>query len=93
MRLQVLPLPLLTLLCALTPCSVFNFDEHGDEMFGSQHSTSADKPTDGKLEKSFLNFQQSYPNLAPSASAQPFLRRFDAFKGIKYATVAMQFLC
>lgn len=42
-----------------------------------------DGPNDDKLAKSVLNFHANYPNVVPSAAAQPLKRQLDAYKNMK----------
>ena len=63
--------------------SLFDFNRHGDEDFGADKWGFLDevqRANDGKLEKSFLNFQQANPNFEPGPAAKNVLNKFQQFK-------------
>ena len=65
---------------------MFDFDQYGDEDFGAEKSgfiNKAQRPNDGKLEKSFMNFKQHHPNYDGSRAAQMLTSRLQSFKDIK----------
>lgn len=43
----------------------------------------AERPLDGKLEKSFLNFKNAHPNYEASAGGNAVLNRLNAYKDLK----------
>ncbi|KAH7365505.1 hypothetical protein KP509_18G031700 [Ceratopteris richardii] len=54
--------------------SVFDFEHHGNQNYGSPfHTEKAARSCQGKMEKSFLNFQSSYPHWIPDVNGQKFL--------------------
>lgn len=66
--------------------SLFEFDKYGDENFGAEKSgfvEPAQRPNDGKMEKSFLNFQKVHPNFDGGAAAKTLYGRLNAFKDVK----------
>lgn len=44
----------------------------------------AERPLDGKLEKSLMNFKNAHPNFDPSAAGKSVLNRIHAYKELKY---------
>ncbi|KAG5055369.1 hypothetical protein JHK85_007879 [Glycine max] len=60
--------------------SAFNFQEHGNSRYGSPcNAPRSQRSSQGKMEKSLLSFQSSYPSWEPSAQGKRFflnLRRF-----------------
>lgn len=84
---------------AVCDYSLFEFEVYGDEQYGSAQpgdagasalgettqSTcrAAEKPSGGKLEKSFLNFKQAHPNYEASAGGLSMFNRLNAFKEIR----------
>ena len=66
--------------------SLFDFDRYGDEDFGAEKSGFVEhrqRPNDGKLEKSFLNFQQHHPNFDGGKAAKSMCSRLNAYKDVK----------
>ncbi|KAI5078776.1 hypothetical protein GOP47_0006447 [Adiantum capillus-veneris] len=54
--------------------SVFDFEHHGNQNYGSPfHTQKAMRSCQGKLEKSFLSFQSSYPHWVPDFNGKRFL--------------------
>lgn len=54
--------------------SVFDFEHHGNSKYGSPFHTNKEKRScQGKMEKSFLSFQSSYPNWEPDTDGKQFL--------------------
>ena len=50
---------------AVCDYSLFDFEEFGDDAYGAPEkgrAEEAQRPVDGKMEKSYMNFQQVYPN-------------------------------
>lgn len=73
--------PLLLLLYSL-----FEFEKYGDENFGAEKSgfvEQAQRPKDGKLEKSYLNFQKVHPNFDGGAAAKTLYGRLNTFKDVQ----------
>ncbi|KAL8224946.1 hypothetical protein R6Q57_017503 [Mikania cordata] len=65
--------------------SVFDFEKHGNIKYASPHnSSSTNRSSQGKMEKSFLSFQSSYPSWEPSADGKQFLSTLKAFKEQKF---------
>lgn len=54
--------------------SVFDFENHGNQNYGSPfHTHKAMRSCQGKMEKSFLNFQSSYRHWVPDFNGKRFL--------------------
>jgi len=71
---------------AVCDYSLFDFDQYGDEDFGAEKSgfiNQTQRPNDGKLEKSFMNFKQHHPNYDGSRAAQMLTSRLQSFKDMK----------
>ncbi|KAI7735119.1 hypothetical protein M8C21_003160 [Ambrosia artemisiifolia] len=65
--------------------SVFDFKKHGNSKYASPHNSSSTyRSSQGKMEKSFLSFQSSYPSWEPSADGKQFLSTLKAFKEQKF---------
>ncbi|KAL5136734.1 Autophagy-related protein 9 [Glycine soja] len=61
--------------------SVFNFQEHGNSNYGSPfNAPRSQRSSQGKLEKSFLSFQSSYPSWEPNAQGRQFLHNLRTFR-------------
>ncbi|KAL5149194.1 Autophagy-related protein 9 [Glycine soja] len=61
--------------------SVFNFQEHGNSNYGSPfNAPHSQRSSQGKLEKSFLSFQSSYPSWEPNAQGKQFLQNLRTFR-------------
>ncbi|XP_022758387.1 autophagy-related protein 9-like isoform X2 [Durio zibethinus] len=61
--------------------SAFDFQNHGNGNYGSPHNAPrAQRSSQGKLEKSFLSFQSSYPSWEPDAQGKQFLSNIRAFR-------------
>ncbi|MCO5613543.1 hypothetical protein L7F22_067820 [Adiantum nelumboides] len=57
--------------CSLT---VFDFEQHGNQNYGSPfHTDKAMRSCQGKMEKSFVSFQNSYPHWVPDCNGKRFL--------------------
>ncbi|ESW16910.1 hypothetical protein PHAVU_007G194300 [Phaseolus vulgaris] len=64
--------------------SVFNFQEHGNRSYGSPFNVPrSQRSSQGKLEKSFLSFQSSYPYWEPNAEGKQFLQNLRTFRDKK----------
>jgi hypothetical protein len=62
---------------------LFDFERYGDEDFGAEKSGFVEqvhRPNDGKMEKSFVNFQQHNPNFDGGAAARTLFARLNAYK-------------
>ncbi|MCO5567696.1 hypothetical protein L7F22_021390 [Adiantum nelumboides] len=54
--------------------SVFDFEHHGNQNYGSPfHTDKAMRSCQGKMEKSFVSFQNSYPHWVPDCNGKRFL--------------------
>ncbi|XP_028791968.1 autophagy-related protein 9 [Neltuma alba] len=61
--------------------SVFDFREHGNSNYGSPHNaTRSQRSSQGKMEKSFLSFQSSYPSWPPNSQGKQFLLNLRTFR-------------
>lgn len=61
--------------------STFDFQKHGNSKYASPHNSSRTyRSSQGKMEKSFLSFQSSYPSWEPSADGKQFLSTLKTFK-------------
>ncbi|WCJ38375.1 Autophagy-related protein 9 [Euphorbia peplus] len=61
--------------------SAFDFQNHGNSNYGSPYNTSrAWRSSQGKMEKSFLSFQSSYPSWQPNDQGKQFLSNLRNFK-------------
>ncbi|KAI9122184.1 hypothetical protein K1719_006873 [Acacia pycnantha] len=61
--------------------SVFDFRKHGNSNYGSPHNaTRSQRSSQGKMEKSFLSFQSSYPSWAPNSLGNQFLLNLRTFR-------------
>ncbi|GLU03645.1 hypothetical protein SLE2022_208340 [Rubroshorea leprosula] len=68
-------------------CSVsaFNFQNHGNSNYGSPYGTPhAQRSSQGKMEKSFLSFQSTYPSWEPNAQGKQFLLNLRTFREKKF---------
>ncbi|KAG8486863.1 hypothetical protein CXB51_020372 [Gossypium anomalum] len=60
--------------------SAFDFQNHGNSKYGSPHNVPrAQRSSQGKMEKSFLSFQSSYPLWEPDAQGKQFLSNIRIF--------------
>ncbi|KAI5394937.1 autophagy-related protein 9 [Lathyrus oleraceus] len=67
--------------------SVFDFQKHGNSSYGSPSDSPCDqRSSQGKLEKSFLSFQSSYPSWEPNAEGKQFLRNLRTFRKQKLSS-------
>ncbi|KAK2455338.1 autophagy-related protein [Trifolium repens] len=67
--------------------SVFDFQKHGNSSYGSPCNSSRNKrSSQGKLEKSFLSFQSSYPSWEPNAEGKQFLLNLRTFREQKLSS-------
>ncbi|KAE8676781.1 nephrocystin-3-like [Hibiscus syriacus] len=65
----------------------FDFSNHGNENYGSPHNAPrAQRSSQGKMEKSFLSFQSSYPSWEPDARGKQFLSNIRTFREKKLQT-------
>ncbi|RDX67744.1 Autophagy-related protein 9, partial [Mucuna pruriens] len=61
--------------------STFDFQEHGNRQYGSPcNAPRSRRSSQGKMEKSLLSFQSSYPSWEPSAQGKQFLLNLRTFK-------------
>ncbi|KAM6565158.1 hypothetical protein CsatB_025156 [Cannabis sativa] len=61
--------------------SAFDFQKHGNSNYGSPHNAShSQRSSQGKMEKSFLSFQSSYPSWEPNAEGKQFLSNLRTFR-------------
>ncbi|WJX18447.1 autophagy protein atg9 [Trifolium repens] len=67
--------------------SFFNFQKHGNSSYGSPcDSPRNQRSSQGKLEKSFLSFQSSYPSWEPNAEGKQFLLNLRTFREQKLSS-------
>jgi autophagy-related protein 9 len=55
----------------------FDFTAYGDMRFGAETEGKSDRPKDGKMEKSCLNFHIAHPQWDANQNGQTFLRRIE----------------
>lgn len=61
--------------------SAFDFQKHGNRKYGSPDNASrAERSSQGKMEKSFLSFQSTYPSWEPNAEGKRFLLNLRTFR-------------
>ncbi|XP_062080511.1 autophagy-related protein 9 [Humulus lupulus] len=61
--------------------SAFDFQKHGNSNYGSPHNASpTQRSSQGKMEKSFLSFQSTYPSWEPNAEGKQFLSNLRTFR-------------
>ncbi|KAF2320440.1 hypothetical protein GH714_027517 [Hevea brasiliensis] len=61
--------------------SAFDFQNHGNSNYGSPYHTPRNpRSSQGKMEKSFLSFQSSYPSWEPNAHGKQFLSNLRNFR-------------
>ncbi|XP_014496029.1 autophagy-related protein 9 isoform X1 [Vigna radiata var. radiata] len=61
--------------------STFDFQEHGNSRYGSPcNAPRSRRSSQGKMEKSLLSFQSSYPSWEPSAQGKQFLINLRKFR-------------
>lgn len=61
--------------------SVFDFQHHGNSNYGSPHnSLRTQRSSQGKMEKSFLSFQSSYPSWESNNEGKQFLSTIRTFR-------------
>ncbi|QCD97731.1 Autophagy-related protein 9 [Vigna unguiculata] len=61
--------------------STFDFQEHGNSHYGSPcNAPRSRRSSQGKMEKSLLSFQSSYPSWEPSAQGKQFLLNLKKFR-------------
>ncbi|KAJ6681227.1 APG9 AUTOPHAGY 9 [Salix koriyanagi] len=64
--------------------SAFDFQNHGNSNYGSPYNTPRSKRScQGKMEKSFLSFQTSYPSWEPNTQGKQFLLNLRTFRDQK----------
>ncbi|KAG2308687.1 hypothetical protein Bca4012_082224 [Brassica carinata] len=64
--------------------SAFDFENHGNAKYGSPRNASRDmRSSQGKMEKSFLSFQSSYPSWESDSLGKQFLSNLRAFRDRK----------
>lgn len=61
--------------------SLFDFQKHGNSNYGSSYNAPrGERSSQGKMEKSFLSFQSSYPSWEPNTQGKEFLLKLTAFR-------------
>lgn len=61
--------------------SAFDFQKHGNSNYGSPHNAlSAERSSQGKMEKSFLSFCSNYPAWEPNAQGKQFVSNLRTFR-------------
>ncbi|KAF7804650.1 autophagy-related protein 9-like [Senna tora] len=61
--------------------STFDFQGHGNSNYGSPHNAPrSQRSCQGKMEKSFLSFQSSYPSWEPNSQGKQFLLNLRTFR-------------
>ncbi|WOG87182.1 hypothetical protein DCAR_0206405 [Daucus carota subsp. sativus] len=61
--------------------SAFDFQNHGNIKYGApQNSTRGQRSSQGKMEKSFLSFQSSYPSWEPNSQGKQLISKLKAFR-------------
>lgn len=55
----------------------FDFTAYGDTRFGAERDGRADRPNNGKMEMSCLNFHLAHPKWDANKNGQTFLRRIE----------------
>ncbi|KAM7259508.1 hypothetical protein ACFE04_015249 [Oxalis oulophora] len=61
--------------------SAFDFENHGNSNYGSPHHVPRiQRSSQGKMEKSFLSFQSSYPSWEPNSQGKQFLSNLRTFR-------------
>lgn len=61
--------------------SMFDFQNHGNSKYGSPYSSPRlQRSSQGKMEKSFLSFQTSYPSWQPDDHGKQFISTLKAFR-------------
>ncbi|KAI5596982.1 hypothetical protein BDE02_02G037700 [Populus trichocarpa] len=64
--------------------STFNFQKHGNSNYGSPYNMlRSQRSCQGKMEKSFLSFQSSYPSWEPNIHGKQFLLNLRTFRDQK----------
>ncbi|KAH0886580.1 hypothetical protein HID58_062676, partial [Brassica napus] len=64
--------------------SAFDFENHGNAKYGSPRNVSREnRSSQGKMEKSFLSFQSSYPSWESDSLGKQFLSNLRAFRDRK----------
>ncbi|KAG8389222.1 hypothetical protein BUALT_Bualt02G0206400 [Buddleja alternifolia] len=64
--------------------SLFDFRNHGNKKYGSPYNSPRDqRSSQGKMEKSFLSFQITYPSWEPDADGKQFLASLKIFRDQK----------
>ncbi|KAA8543357.1 hypothetical protein F0562_021148 [Nyssa sinensis] len=61
--------------------SAFDFQNHGNSNYGSPYNSPRNqRSSQGKMEKSFLSFQSSYPSWRPNSEGKQFLSTLGSFR-------------
>ncbi|KAK2648645.1 hypothetical protein Ddye_016134 [Dipteronia dyeriana] len=61
--------------------STFDFQNHGNSNYGSPyHTPRTQRSSQGKIEKSFLGFQSSYPSWEPNAQGKQYMTNLRTFR-------------
>lgn len=64
--------------------STFDFNRHGNRNYGApRHAAKTQRSKQGKMEKSFLTFQATYPNWEPDESGQGMLQSLNGFNNTR----------
>ncbi|KAF5741888.1 hypothetical protein HS088_TW10G00896 [Tripterygium wilfordii] len=73
--------------------SAFDFQNHGNSNYGSpSHTPRNQRSSQGKMEKSFLSFQTSYPSRDPNIQGKQFLLNLRTFREQKLQEPGMRHL-
>ncbi|XP_044493774.1 autophagy-related protein 9-like [Mangifera indica] len=65
--------------------STFDFQNHGNSNYASPyHTPGMQRSSQGKMEKSFLSFQTSYPSWEPNSQGKRFLLNLRTFRDRKF---------
>ncbi|XP_010557109.1 PREDICTED: autophagy-related protein 9-like [Tarenaya hassleriana] len=74
--------------------SAFDFEHHGNVKYGSPHDVPREqRSSQGKMEKSFLSFQCSYPSWEPTSEGKEFLSKLRTFRNQKLQVLNTRFGC
>ncbi|CAL5193731.1 unnamed protein product [Lathyrus oleraceus] len=71
--------------------STFDFQEHGNTHYGSPYNAPRSRrSSQGKMEKSLLSFQSSYPSWEPNAQGKQFFQNLRTFRERKLSVYGNQ---
>uniref|UniRef100_A0A1J3KAR0 Autophagy-related protein 9 n=1 Tax=Noccaea caerulescens TaxID=107243 RepID=A0A1J3KAR0_NOCCA len=74
--------------------SAFNFESHGNTRYGSPRNVSREqRSSQGKMEKSFLSFQSSYPSWESDSLGKQFLSNLRTFRDQKLRELNTRHSC